>query len=348
LEQSVTPVPSDADQLEFLIRIQKILDEGQFVATYKFALLVALIEIAIERGNDSGESLEIKLDWLAEKFIELYWGHAREFCGTVLSQNKGANIAVIHQVAKLQREAPQLSQARRIPLWRTTVLGIRGIVRAMPLFRLQLLRGDQRIPFLYEEVVNDGAIHLKPGIAFCLRKFSALISSLARGGWLREVRDNPRNAYAIGQTQSLEAFLFGEERVPLRQIREVLIPLQQGKCFYCSDRLTEAMHVDHFIPWVLYPSNLGHNFVLADASCNTDKSDLLADISHFDRWRKRNDSGGAQLNSAFEAHGVIVDLAASSGIARWAYERARSTSAVVWVARRSTRVMPADLRMHFQ
>ncbi len=255
----MTPIPSDADQLVFLTRFQKILDEGQFVATYKFALLIALIELAIERGNDSGVPLEIKLDWLAEKFIELYWGHAREFCGLVLSQNNGANINIINHVTALQRETPRLSKARRIPQWGTTVTCIKVIIRKMPLFRLQLLRGDQRVPFLYEEVVVGGAIHLKAGVAYCLRKFSTLLSALARNGWLREVRDNPRNAYAIGQTQSLEEFLFGDERVPLGRIREVLMPLQQGTCFYCGGRLTAAMHVDHFIPWH-YPIQSGTQF----------------------------------------------------------------------------------------
>ena len=291
----MTQVPSDADQLVFLTRVQKILDEGQFVATYKFALLIALIEIAIERGDDSGAELKIRLDWLAEKFIELYWGHAREFCGTVLSQSSGQNVAIIHRIGTLQRSAANLAEARRLPQWRTAVSTIARIVQAMPLCRLQLLRSGQRDTFLYDEDVVEGAIRLKPGVAYCLRRFSSLLGALARNGWLREVRDNPRNAYAIGMTQSLESFLFGDERVPLGRVREVLLPLQQGKCFYCGRALTDAMHVDHFVPWALYPSNLGHNFVLADAACNADKSDLLADVGHLDRWRSRNEGAGTQL-----------------------------------------------------
>jgi len=338
-------VPSDADQLVFLARFQKILDEGQFVATYKFALLVAMIEIAIERGDDSGASLDIKLDWLAEKFIELYWGHAREFCGTVLSQNNGANIAVINHVGALQNASSVLSRARSTAQWQKSVRSISGIIKNMPLFRLQLLRSDQRIPFLYEEVIADGGIQLKPGVAYCLRKFSTLLSALVRNGWLREVRDNPRNAYAIGQTQSLEAFLFGEGRIPLVRVKDVLLPLQRGKCFYCGGPLNATMHVDHFVPWALYPSNLGHNFVLADASCNADKSDLLADAVHLESWGLRNDSAGEQLIAAFAAQGIVADLSASRGIARWAYERARSTSAIVWTARGNTRVIPASTQM---
>jgi hypothetical protein len=237
----VTNVPTNVDQIVFLTRVQKILDEGQFVATYKFALLIALIEVAIERGEDSGVPLKVKLDWLADKFIELYWGHAREFCGAVLFQNQGPNIAVIDRIRSLQAKTMVLAEARRLPQWQATVRGIGRIIQTMPLFRLQLLRGDQRIPFLYDEAIVDGAIELKSGIAYCLRKFSTLLGALARFGWLREVRDNPRNAYAMGSTQSLETFLFGDARVSLGRVRNVLLPLQEGKCFYCGGRLTEAM-----------------------------------------------------------------------------------------------------------
>jgi len=345
LEQTVTRAPNDAEQLAFLQRIQKVLDEGQFVATYKYALLVALVEIAIERGDDSGAPLKIKIDWLAEKFIELYWGHAREFGGMVLSQNTGANIAVIGHVKELQRGSMTLAKARRLPEWRVIVGQVRRTVRGMPLHRLQLLRSGQRIQFLYEEDVVDGAIQLKPGVAYCLRKFSTLLSALARNSWLREVRDNPKNAYAVGQTQSLETFLFGDDRIPPGRVKDVLLPLQQGRCFYCERPLNSAIHVDHFVPWALYPSNLGHNFVLADATCNTDKSDLLADTSHLDRWRLRNEVTGSHLASAFESNGILHDLGASCGIAHWAYERARSTSAVVWVERGSTRVVAGDAEM---
>jgi len=341
----MTPVPTDADQLAFLARVQKILDEGQFVATYKFALLIALIEIAVERGRDTGDLLEVPLDWIAEKFIELYWGHTREFQGTVLRQNTGTNIAVLGRIQRLQARTMSLADARRARQWPAAVRDVGRIVREMPLFRLQLLRGGQREPFLYDEEVVDGAIRLKTGVVYCLRKFSTLLGSLARHGWLRGVRDNPNNAYAMGATQSLERFLFGDERVPLGKVREVLMPLQRGRCFYCGGRLNDDAHVDHFIPWALYPSNLGHNFVLADRACNTDKSDLLADFSHRDHWQGRNEGGGRDLAEAFASCGIVTDIAVSQGIARWAYERAEATRAVVWVARRETRVVARlDLR----
>jgi len=71
--------PGDRGQLDFLQQVQRIFDEGEFVATYKFALLIALVELAIERGDDTGAPLELDLDSIAEKFIEQYWPHAAPY-----------------------------------------------------------------------------------------------------------------------------------------------------------------------------------------------------------------------------------------------------------------------------
>jgi hypothetical protein len=158
----VTQPPSSVDQVAFLTQVQRVLDEGQFVATYKFALLVALIEVAIERGNDSGASLEVKVEWLAEKFIELYWGHSKPFNGAVLSQNNGVkNVAVLGRIQEIQTTTMSLAGARRAPQWRATVGEVAKIIQTMPLVRLQLLRGDQRIEFLYDGKLVDGSICLR-------------------------------------------------------------------------------------------------------------------------------------------------------------------------------------------
>ena len=51
--------PDPETQVQFLFKIQRLLSEGGFVATYKFALLVALGELAVERGDDTTEHLEL-------------------------------------------------------------------------------------------------------------------------------------------------------------------------------------------------------------------------------------------------------------------------------------------------
>ena len=56
----MTPsVPTPEEQVLFLRNIQRLLAEGQFVASYKFALLHALADLAVLKGDDSGTPLDL-------------------------------------------------------------------------------------------------------------------------------------------------------------------------------------------------------------------------------------------------------------------------------------------------
>ena len=90
------PPPSAEEQLTFLAKIQRLYAEGDFTATYKFALLVALADLAVELGNDDGAELPLTVVQIAERFVALYWHHARPYArpatgakAQVLSQNLG-------------------------------------------------------------------------------------------------------------------------------------------------------------------------------------------------------------------------------------------------------------------
>ena len=335
-------LPPESAQLAFLRNVQRLLEEGQFTATYKFALLMALVDIAVERGRDDGDALRVPLAAIAEKFVESFWGHTRPYRGGVLFQNKGRNIALLDLLAQAQAgtRTGTLAEMRSRPEWPRLLGAVARQIAAMPLFKLQTLRSQRKLLFLYPERVDDGAIELFPGVAFCLRRFSGFLRTLAQHGWLNEIRRNVKNAYLVGTGESLEEFLFPGDRVPLGAVREILWPMQEGRCFYCGERMTAAMHVDHFVPFVLHPANLGHNLVLAHAGCNADKSDLLADLPHLERWAARNDRSGAELGAAMTSAGIAADLAAAVGIARWAYGRARDAEALLWMRRRDTRPFP--------
>ena len=73
------PAPSAKVQLDFLAKVERILSQGQFTTTYKFALLVALTNIAVEQGDDSGDALEVDLDDVARQYLGLYWIMARPY-----------------------------------------------------------------------------------------------------------------------------------------------------------------------------------------------------------------------------------------------------------------------------
>ena len=69
--QHATPTPDQ--QLDFLMRIQRLFDEGDFVSTYKYGLIGSLTELVVEKGGDSGAPLPLPMREIAAKFAELYW-----------------------------------------------------------------------------------------------------------------------------------------------------------------------------------------------------------------------------------------------------------------------------------
>jgi hypothetical protein len=71
--------PTEQRQIEILLKLQRLLSEGAFVASYKYALLLALADLAVERGDDSGAPLPLPLTAIAEQFIRIYWRQAREY-----------------------------------------------------------------------------------------------------------------------------------------------------------------------------------------------------------------------------------------------------------------------------
>jgi len=57
--------PTAEFQLKFLAMIERLLSQGQFSSTYKFALLIALTKIAVESGDDTSDELEVALEDVA-------------------------------------------------------------------------------------------------------------------------------------------------------------------------------------------------------------------------------------------------------------------------------------------
>lgn len=329
-------VPSPQEQIEFLQKIQRLLSEGLFVASYKFALLRSLADLAVLKGDDSGAELEISVNEIAKAFIDLYWRQTRPFCasgnpkGQVLRQNTGHQAAIIQAIASAQAEyRGSLPSLRHDPAqWNRLVGDVAKTVATMPLWKLQRV-GDEVVDFLYPNAGKGRVIRLKPGVAYCLRTFHGILRNLIEGAWVNFVRN--QNLQALGHSTELGSFLFGVEREALNVYRPILVEVQKNTCFYCHQSLLKKGDVDHFIPWSRYPVDLGHNFVLAHETCNGKKSDFLAAEEHLGAWVERNDLHGRSLNQFFAQVRVANSLESSVSIARWAYSQTASASGLVWV-----------------
>jgi 5-methylcytosine-specific restriction endonuclease McrA len=331
------PLPTPEEQVRFLRNIQRLLAEGQFVASYKFALLHALADLAVLRGEDSGAPLDLETRDIAARFVELYWRQCRPFqnagqpSGLVLQQNTGRQAAVISQIVGSQQkwDASLFRLRQEAPgRWAELVAAVDQVVRVMPLWKLQTV-GEERLEFLYENRARGTQITLKPGVMFCLRTFYGLLRDLIQGAWVRFVQR--LNANRLGSLTDLGTFLFGQERGSLDAYRPVLMDLQRGLCLYCERVLPKQAQVDHFIPWSRYPADLGQNLVLAHGECNRAKSDYLAAERHLAAWAGRNREHQDELQSGLLAAGLPGDWQAAVQIARWVYEQTRKANGQVWV-----------------
>ena len=297
----------------FLGKLQRIFTESDFTATYKFSLLVALADLAVELGTDDGEELMVSIRQIAERFIQMYWRQALPY-GTgrpntssgVLVQSHGVQAAVVSAITVFRTQhgvaTPQL--ARALPEYRALLRSVVQTVSAQPLNYLQNF-GGMTDAFLYERA-GVGKVMLKPGVTYCLRRFQPMVQQLARSHWMDHIKRNRRNTGILGQADDLEDFLFAASRQSLLAMGQGLRKLDGAQCFYCAQALKEA-DVEHFIPFSHYPRDLAHNFVLAHPTCNRSKSDTLAAGMHLERWLQRMDLHADALSEIGMAAGMLAD-----------------------------------------
>jgi hypothetical protein len=323
-------------ELEFLRKVQRLLAEGDFVATYKFALLNALADLSLELKPAADGSLRVPMSALAEKFIEYYWPQARPYravggAGVVLLQNTGKQAAIVNAIAAAQVAHATLPAARAAKLrWHTLVTKVAGTIVAMPLWKLQTV-GGERDEFLYREAEFAGdEIRLLPGVPAAFRALYGLVLDAVRGAWLRQIASIGANRPLIGGSD-LASFLFGSERASLDGFRAVLRDHQAGRCLYCRKELRGAGCVDHFIAWSRYPVDLGHNLVLAHDGCNAKKRDFLAYPAHLERWHSSHLERASELAQRFGALALPHDSERSRAIAWWAYEQGEAAGAHAWI-----------------
>ena len=315
--------PSAEFQLTFLTKIQRLFAEGDFTATYKFALLISIADYAVQNGKDDGDELLIPNRDIGKKFVELYWQQSTPFNGEILLQNNHDQASVISKILEFRQENYKLTAALNSD---ELVNYVTSKVKENPIKRLQKLGGIDEI-FIYEEA--KGHIRLLPGVTYCLRRFQPLLHQLCRTSWITQIKSIKKNKKLIGENLDLEAFLFETSRHSLAIIETHLRKIS-NRCFYCDEPVSQA-DVDHFIPYSLYPRDLAHNFVLADPKCNRSKSDTLAAKQHLFKWLEFIHTNSDNLSQiGFEA-GILADPDSSNSVAKWGYKNANAGGSKAWV-----------------
>ncbi|MBS1119892.1 MAG: endonuclease [Deltaproteobacteria bacterium] len=293
------------DTVAFAEKVLALLQQGSFTATYKYAVLIGLIDLSLEGYTAAGLPPEsITTPQLAEVVVRLYWPQVAPFeaiDGGVLRQNTRGQAEIVRLVAQARAHlgggggAPIERVRRQAPKeYQRLIRDVEWKLVEMPLPRLQEFpNGPDR--FIYEIAwdrdvtrgeFNDATrfpnvIRFRPGVAAHLIRLDGLLRPLLYRAWAMQVAAINR----LPETR-LETHLFGVDRTALRPVLTGLAELQQGRCFYCDGRL-RSPEVDHFLPWARVSLDAIENLVVADEACNGQKTDHLAASAHVRRWRER-------------------------------------------------------------
>jgi len=320
---------------ELLIeRLLRVIDEGRRTATYKLALLLALVDTcAFHPGAD-----ELATHDLAVRVVELYYPQSRSYAAAdgvareLRQISMKASSPLRHVLAlRIAAEAAgcrSVAQAaRRLPdRYAATVDAVEDTFVRYPIPLLQAV-GATVVPFLYDLDWAEGTsartlrrtgrdrVRLRPGVAERLVQLGPLLRPLIELHWTRDVARWSRVAV---EDDHLRAHLFGATRAAFpAAVRDGLAALQDGRCFYCDAPLPRACDVDHFLPWSRWPNDAVENLVVADR-CNRDKSDHLVAPAHLERWVERFARSTELLALAGHA-GWETDPARSAGLVRSTY-----------------------------
>lgn len=348
------PPAIEQPALRIAEKIVQLLDRGGFTATYKYAVLIGLMDLCMERTTAKGAPPPmITTRELAEKVIELYWPHCAPYHRpdgaepTVLAQSTGGAAKPALIVRRIVRfcddfdttrtRTPSLHRVRLLAgpeAFRALVDDVEWTLVNMPLPRLQRIGRTQEDRFLYDysfsettprgqvrQYQRDGTgpfkntLDLGPHVNTTLIALNGVLRPLVYRAWAIMVAS--MNEIKLSD---LEDFLVARpSRISLEPVREDLLRIQDGRCFYCQAGLTTACEVDHFVPWARHADNNVHNLVAAHRSCNGKKSDFLASGEHVDRWSQRSRRRAEELAAVADELRWECDRRRTFGVAAAIY-----------------------------
>jgi hypothetical protein len=180
-------VEAPLDPLLLGQRVVAVLETGQRTATYKLALLMALLEHCIENLPErTDDALSVPISALAHRVLAIYWRQVRSFDGHDLVQVRGST-GRITNAAKALRAAAQagntglsleMAMLRAPEAYEQAIDKIVMALAKQPLQRLQKLPGSATSDaFLYDDSflgedvsrarlrAHGDAVVLKPGVA---------------------------------------------------------------------------------------------------------------------------------------------------------------------------------------
>lgn len=284
-----------SDPLTLGQQLVAVLEGGRRTSTYKLAVMVALLDLAVESvPDDPAAEVPIDLDDLTDRVMALYWTQLRplsERDQLVLRQSRDGRGVIFSALEQLRDECRSL---REVPIETAKMAApqhysaahetIKKTLVRYPLHLLQQVGTHTHECFLYDDswmgtdstrVIADhgNRLVLFGGACHTLARLAPLVKPAFQLAWVDDVRHMNRDVLDDGP--DIADHLFGTERVSLIRPAGILADQFGNDCFYCNARLRARRHVDHVLPWSRTGIDGLANLVLSCQPCNTSKSDVL-------------------------------------------------------------------------
>ena len=213
--------------LPFLEKLLQVLAQGGFTSTYKYAVLLGLIDLCVEAGQPP---TSVTTTQLARRVVELYWPQVRPFDGKPLLNSAGKQAGIVSLIAAYIEDHGDIVSPGMAVLCDATGFAdllreVEWILIEYPLPRVQRV-GPHHDAFIYE--VNwdttvsrsrflrgkqrrsdfDNAIRFVDGAALELVRLAPVLVPLLRAEWTAKV--SALNALAEAR---LAEHLFGRDRI---------------------------------------------------------------------------------------------------------------------------------------
>ena len=233
-------IPGHADDaLAFAVRVAQLLGEGRRASTYKFAVLVGLMDLAQEELGTSGQApTTLRMDLLARRVAELYWPHVRLYPSNppkVLSQNRGGQAEILTAIERFLRGTglglgTRIAEAARVGTPFNRLLDrVELKLARMPVPLLQQVGGDSNrfiFTITWDKDVPaarywpaERVLHLVGRSGEHLVRVAPLLRETVYRRWTDDVRSMNKE---LIQENQLPDFLFGRARIDLSPLVEPL------------------------------------------------------------------------------------------------------------------------------
>lgn len=253
--------------------------------SYKYGFFKALLE----NLYNVNEKLELKYDCLFSSFAKIYWNLVVHH---QLWQSNSKN-----QQSSIQKILNDYCESQSIPhewtfdqLPATLQLDIiSNVKKAGKRYVIGAFYGDTN-SFFYEFNLKEEYLRLNKPVYQFLQKHHRVLMTLTNyhlTKFLEKHNEVPNVEYLLTKVEVVS------QRGSLKEFYTILKKYEQNRCFYCGGKLSNEQrktHVDHFIPWSYVQSDNLWNLVLACSTCNSKKSDKIAEEEFLKQIIDRNDN----------------------------------------------------------